>query len=370
MNKNAQSKKTSKGMFWRLVKYVSLSIVFLVGILGMTSTRPPNGGPNGGIEIGKVYILAFVESGTSRIRVRWSTDGQTWSSSNNFPFAITGLGVCATSSGRGAMSQVWWVDTSNKLQVVWGLGADNWDTSPAGYSTLTQSVLSGPTAAYAGESLFLVAFRTEGDVVAVRALNISTREWLSISIAPAHVNNSDVLGSPSIAILDGKVVLAWNRPGTLEIACGELQIATVGDEKLPTVDWTNIYTFSLTESGFGSPRNPALTHDGSNFYLGFVRRDQRGGYQGDWLFVHPSNDGVTWKAPIEGLLIPQDPLLEISVRSDGSLLAAFIGTSGRRGLHKYAGGTWTEILSTLSSSDAVFGSAASLKKFALISNKP
>lgn len=377
MNKNTQSKKTSKAAFWHLVKYVFLSIVFVVGILGMASTRPPDGpdGPDG-IEIQKVYILAFAEAGSNRIQVCWSKDGQTWSSSSNFPSQTTSLGIGATSSAVGLINLVFWADASNKLQAVWGLGPDGWDNRPAGPS-LTQSLLSAPTAAYAGESLYLVAFRAEGDMVAVRALNSSTRKWLSISIAPAHNNNSNVLGSPAIAILNGKVVLAWRRSGTMEIARGDLQITTVGGEKVPIVNWTNIYTFSLTESGYGYPRSdPALTQDGSNFYLGFVRRTTGGPLQADWLFVHPSNDGVTWGTPIKKGNVPLYALVNISARSDGSLLAAFIGPSTgpskKRALYKYAGGTWTEILETTSSSspDAVFGSLPSLKKFALITNKP
>jgi hypothetical protein len=373
MNKNIQGKKVSNKRFRNLVKFVALSAVLIFGMGANYCTRPCENPPCDVLTATKVYLLAFKEAASDRIRVRWSEDGQTWSSSSSFPNETTSVGIGSTSSADGLLNLVLWADSSNKIQAVWGLGTDVWDTRPTGPS-LDQDVLSAPMPAYAGENIYLVAFRTTGDIVTVQALNSSTRKWLSTSLAPAHSNNSNVSGRPDIAILNGKVVLAWHRSdNTVGVARGDLQIATVGGVKTPIINWTNNNTHQFTESGFGVPVSDlAITHDGSTFYLGFDRKTLGGPLQAEWLFVYPSNDGITWGTPIKLGQVPLYSVMNISARSDGSLLAAFINSSTtKRRLYKYSGGSWTEIMkANSSSSDSVFYWVPAWNNFALNANKP
>jgi hypothetical protein len=353
MKNKQEDLKSSKGKCGRLVQYLSLLTIFVFGIISVIATRIPTPPP---IEIKKVYILGFAENGSDRIRVRYSEDGQTWLD-GKFPDAATSFGVGGTSTIQGAMNIIFWTDSSNKVECIWGLGTEIWDTRPTG-PALDQKAFSSPSAADIGDNLYLVAFRTQEDQVSLRVLNSSSRRWLSISLAPANALNSDVWSRPAITVLNGTILLAWYRSDfSVAIAKGNVVVTSVGSEKIPVIDWTNIYQFSTTESGYGAPvSQAALTHDGNNFHLGFARMTLGGPLQRADLFVYSSADGVSWGSSTKKVGIPLVPRIDIAARSDGSIVAAVVGPPTHRSLYKYSGGSWTTILESHSTSpDSIFG---------------
>ncbi len=375
MKKVIQGKRNPKIKFPHLKKCVLFSIICLFG-LGIGSCRHNGNGPVITITSKKIYILAFEEKGTHRIRMRWSENGVSWRDCDNFPGVATGRGVGMIFDDVGWRNLVFWADALSRLQMAWGFWIDDWETRHAG-PLLNQVVLSTPSPAYAGDDIYLIAFRTYGDIVSMRALNIKEKKWLDTNFAPTFTMPSNVcVGSPVIDVLNGKVVMAWLFPNVsvgVVIASGDLQVVTKGGVKVPEINWTNVASQQFAESGFGRPRSDLdLTNDGSTFYLGFARRTIGGPLIAEWLFIYPSIDGIAWGAPIKKGGISPYSEIDIAARTGGNLLAACIGSgSEKRELHLYNNGSWTQIMKVTSSApDNVFGWIPEYTNFTLIANRP
>ena len=338
---------SSYSIFLQFVKYVLVAGVILLGVLSASSTR------KNGLIIRPGYILGFVENQTKRVRIRYSHDGQQWKS-GNFPSAKTNSGVGLACYNVGIPNVAFFSDTSNNLMAVWGIGPDVWDSRAYG-ANLNEKAFSAPSATYVGEDSFLVAFRAYSGALSVRAFNTSTKRWLSVSLAPAHSLNSDVAGV-AITRVDDKILLAWRRTSNDKIvtALGEFAMTTVGQETFPLINWTRVTTFDIDESGYGDPLSyPALTNDGSDFYLGVVRRSRPGQLSHDGLFIY-SGDGSTWNHYTNIGGIPLNADITVDIRPGGPLLAAVVGPAyyvpSHAAVYRYDNGSWTEL-----DADTVFG---------------
>ena len=308
------------------------------------------------------YMLAFAEQGSSRIRVRWSWDGLAWND-GNFPDQFTNVGVGAVSDRHGVMRMVLWTDADNEIRALWGFGPTVWDSSPDPASP-RQIALSAPSASWPPDrKTRLVAFRTEGDVVALRVFDVEARKFLDFSLAPVGTDakNDNVKKRPAIVALGNKVLLAWERQTSLQMAVGTIS----GN----IIDWTNKYTFEMPvnigDTDYsGILGAPTLTHDHNKYYLGFRRGTIGGQLAREDLFVYSSADGISWTLLPE-IGIPLYALVNIAARSDGTLIAAVVGgdpANPEPRVYRFSGGSWTE-----QNAESIFGYTPKQQQFALIS---
>lgn len=312
------------------------------------------------------YMLAFADS-KSVIHVRWSEDGTHWKD-GQFLTQKTDVGTGAMSDPSGIMRMVLWTDAGKDVRLLWGLGPAIWDSSPDPHSP-QQVALSAPSAASSSDAnIRLVAFRTQGDVVALRLFDISSRQFLSYSLAPvgSAAKNDQVQERPALTVLGNKVVLAWERSGNLQFAAGTLSGTSI--------NWTNLYTFPLPQTVSGSsyggisPYGPTLTHDGSRFYAGFARSTVRSSTSGtflsrDDLFVYSSPDGVTWNLVSTLAGIDLQSYVNIASRP-GEVIAATVAQYGHK-VYRLKNGSWNQL-----DGASVFGGSSKYQHFALISVIP
>ena len=105
MKKNIQSERDFKIKFRHLREYVLFSSICMLGLGTIGSCFHGNGGNDGSIK--RVYILAFAEKDSDRIRVRWSENGVAWTSSPDFPNETTDVGIGATSDDHGIFNIIY-----------------------------------------------------------------------------------------------------------------------------------------------------------------------------------------------------------------------------------------------------------------------
>jgi hypothetical protein len=315
------------------------------------------------------FQITFVEDGSDKIRVRYldRVSGQ-WKSGQPPDVAAPG-GAGAASTESGLMSIIGWT-AATTLSFSWGLGA-TYDQRAD--ETTAKPALSAPSIVGATDNTsWLLAFRTTGDIVAVKHYKHDTRSFTDIDYAPTESGafNSSVLGRPGLARLGQTIVAAWRRGSDLRFAVGAADTQSV-----PT--WTQKFglTFPATISGscYGPPSAPALA-TGDKFYLAFVRSTVRcAGYDGEFLsrsdlFLFASPNGATWQpdqplAMMSGVVIPYAEV-GLSAWKDGTLLVGVVsGGPGKFQLFKYRGG-WTEL-----NAQQAFGGSPAARPFSILSTK-
>lgn len=307
------------------------------------------------------YMLIFAEKGTEDIKIRWSNEGTIWQTAS-YGNASTSKGVGAASETVGLVRIMSWINSSNHFEFVWGLGA-TFDDPRTAIAT-SQIATSAPSAVHGEDLKWIIAYRTSGDVIAVRVYDTSQHDFLDMNMAPIeNAYNDTVWGRPALVRLGDRVVMAWNRNGSLRFAVGTVQDSSI-------VNWTDKVGLSLPSevenSCYGGVYSePTLTHDHSKFYLGFTRRTVRCSSGGEFLsredlFLYSSTDGIHWALEDINYQIPLDCFVNIAGRSDGSIIAAIVGYANTE-VDKWTGGSWTE----LSTSD-VFNYTPDYQQFSLI----
>lgn len=338
-------------MFSKLLKVlVFLSFIFLF----VSTSCPP-----GRMTWVEGYYLAYVQSGTSNIKVRWE-ENNTWHDGNIPTATSASHGVCVTTDNE-AFSLLAWMKNSVTLCLNMALGAQYGNTTE--YAT---SILSAPSLAYVGNSVWLITYRTTGDKIVLRAIRNGLR-LSQVNLAPieAYFKNDHVRHQPSIAYLNGKLLLAWKRK--VGDTCG-LQIAvgnySPGDAE---IRWMHYGDFPVRETNYSiisdAQYSPAITQEGSKFYFGIIRSTIRSSPEGEFLsaqdlFIYTSTDGINWSFTASKAGVINDGSLSIAARPDGSIIAVIVSPSKKQVL-KYIG-SWSEL-----NADSVFNGIPSFVPFSI-----
>jgi hypothetical protein len=322
------------------------------------------------------YMLAFVESGSNHIRVRVSRDGISWENSEFRDVPLT-TGIGAAADYSGLMRIISWT-TFSHLAFASGMGT-SFDMSA--YRDTDQAAISAPSAVYgvSGKS-WIFAYRTSGDVIAVRIFDLVADQFLDINCAPIEgAQNDSVLGRPALVRLGTTIVLAWGRKDSDEI---RIAVGKLSETEISCPTWINKYGFTPPKPNLEGElvydsisSSPTLTHDYQNFYLGYTQYIYCSTcvYANSSFFLHSSADGISWSYPVilpkvcspydwpdenEG---PYHVYANIAGRSDGSVIAAIVA-SGNYEVYKISGGKLTKL-----DANSVFGFAPADIPFALVS---
>ncbi len=302
------------------------------------------------------FQLVFADSTTKKVQVRYleRSSGQWKSGQPPNVAADGGMGSASTESGMMSIAG-WTADTA--LSFAWGLGAvyDNRADETTGKPALSATSIVGAPS----NTDWLFAYRTVGDIVAVKHFNYDTHSFTDIDYAPTEANaqNGSVSGRPALARLGQTVALAWQRGSELRFAVG-----TCDNKGIPT--WTHKFGLTLPSQVdgdcYGAPTSPVLAAAAGRFYLAVRRSTVRcGGYEGvflsrDDLFLFASPDGRTWQPtqPVAMRANVNIPLGELALAgwTDGTLLLGLVTSQvGKFQLLKYRNG-WSEL-----DAQAIFG---------------
>jgi hypothetical protein len=247
----------------------------------------------------------FVAYGTTqnRIAVRYAkvaTPGQ-WSDAK-FPASISpGRGI-AMSNGAEGLMQILFTDNfvplgpanPSKIRMVWGLGAEVWDSNAESESTAPTA--SGPSAARAGTNLYMVAFLRSGGTVYVGLYDHGTRNFIA-DFAPPGCPNCDAVGRPSVHVRGTTAIVAWRKKNgdLFDLVTARGTIAN----KTLTFGTPTIVPLPVEQGlQFGVKGDPVLARAGTDLYLAVVR-EQAGGQAGTlhgWqeVVMRSTDDGRTW----------------------------------------------------------------------------
>ncbi|MFW9915168.1 MAG: sialidase family protein [Candidatus Thorarchaeota archaeon] len=284
----------------------------------------------------EIFFLAYAKESTHQPVVKYSEDGGvTWKSGKfpgfTVPTYFTGIG--AFSSGFNYVVMI--DDTeANKIRFCRGLGIDTWDT-PASHYSVQGSVTptSPPSGASVNKDLFLVVYRTTGNVIALQVYDIHQDKFISTSNW-----GSNVWGRPAIIYEDGTILMAWTGDGTLNTAVGSM----AGDS--PTFSSIQEVTIPYREGwGILSHGDPDITHNGTHYLMTVIRKHiEQTTYYSAFLFS--SLDGVTWQEERRlGQTCPNGAHANIAATSDGTAFFADVDNhDGEITAMKYtSSGGWT-----------------------------
>lgn len=337
-----------------------LAILFVLALAcaGCDSCVPP---PPPVLHPKETYLLAFVDR-NERVHLRASSDGINWT--EDTPAGLSsgdnGAGISPSQDLVGAIRHLAYPNVAGRLRVRVGLGTGNWDPSD-----IEIDVRPGgrPTEVPIDANHSLFASLSAGRVV---LHNIDVKRRTIADVTPSGVGtilNSNLRRTPAIARMGNRIVVAWQRFSSNEPAGQprEIQIVAGNVSAGGVITWTDAFVFPTTAFG-NAISQPTLTHDHERFLLGLVRTPT----PGRTFIVHSSRDGVSWTEEQNFIFNPPgDPIdttAELAARSDGTMVAAFVGPSTRQ-VFRYANGQWTPL-----DAGGVFGpSEPHSRPFALVS---
>lgn len=302
------------------------------------------------IEPNERFTLAYRLTDGS-VRVRHSLDGLAWSTADTFPLLHAtqrGPGLAATPDGVNYSvvgEEVDFGGNRGRWQA-FGLGANTYSDFVE-QPSIPDVWTSAPSVAYAGNQQWLIAVRT-GAAVAVHAFDAASKETREVSL-DSIANNVSVTGRPGLAIFNDTAVLTFHQdlpglPATLQIVIGDIDNGDVSFGLQGSL--TNAFQGTTRLERFHD-----LSHDGSNFVLGIVRRDESTGQPlaTHSLFVLDSSDGINWTQRTRlGVSTPPGRSVRVmpmslAALSDGTLLAAFHGGLANRDVFRFDGAGWSEV---------------------------
>lgn len=192
---------------------------------------------------------------------------------------------------------------------------------------LEADIDSAPSGVGIANGEFLIAYRSDDKVVVIYYDNSLTTDKRVIShdTAPSCLENSNVLGRPTISFKDGTYLLAWRVEGNKGIIASGSRIngvPTFNDcRELQFPEFTG--SFDTYSSGIYSDLD--ITSDLENFYMVFIRLPSC------LCEGHPayrnSTDGINWSEDKEiynfGALSTFSPI-QITAIPNGTLLFAGI----------------------------------------------
>jgi hypothetical protein len=308
----------------------------------------------------ETYLIAFVDR-DERVHLRTSADGVSWS--DNTPAELSsgdnGASISASQDVVGAIRHLAYPTVAGRLRVRVGLGSA-WDPAD-----IDIDVRPGgrPTEVPIDASHSLFASLSGGKAV-LHSIDVKRRTIADVTpTGVGTILNSNLRRTPAIARMGTRIVMAWQRFSSNEPAGQprEIQIVAGDVSANGVITWTHASVFQ--PNAFGNAiSQPTLTHDHDRFLLGLVRTPT----PGRTFIVHSSPDGVSWTEEQNFIFGPPgDPIdttAELAARSDGTMVAAFVGPTTRQAF-RYAGGQWTQL-----DTGNVFGpSLPQARPFALVS---
>lgn len=314
------------------------------------------------------YQLTFLRQGTSVMVLRYFEGGQWQETTGVSSESGSGLfkGV-AMASELGGLRSVLGFTKGDQLFLHEGLGLE-FGEFPQTPDHEMGGVTSAPAIVHIRGSEFLIAFSAPDETVHLHPFNFG--QGLGGQIALTVDGNDHVLGHPTLAYHNGRLVVVWTQwtsPPRFRYAAADYQpgdtsinvvangeVPTGGPEEVPEVD-------------------PTLVHDGSGtFYLAVLYKSSLTGLTHDSLSVYSSPDGMAWAVFNGG--VPDDHIfptgrnsIAIAAQPSGEILLAVStdgpGTGSRVGkVFRFLNGSgWTEI-----DSNAVFKWEPSIDSFSLI----
>ena len=300
------------------------------------------------------YTVAWVDS-SDTITVRNSKDGLAWDPLP-FPTSVkssTGPGIAA--DPMGIMHLIMTNVPSGNTVGVFGLGPQAYTlTKPDTLATASQiSMHSAPALASTDNDTWYVTYREQqsAKLTLLKRIAVSggpgfTNTW-SDETPSLGVNNTSVVGRPSLAIVGTRVVLTWHR----QAQPPELQVV-VGDAAANgSITWLGGYVFPHTHTGAGGVE-PAhdLTQDGKQFVLGVVREDLPPSppLKHYSLYVYHSADGKKWQLKTvlgtksAGKSMHYESPLGLATKSNGQMMVAQ-SAAGLLRAFRYDGSKWDDI---------------------------
>ncbi len=272
----------------------SLRIILACSFVALTAvTCPPTTGPI--IGPNDTYMFSYIDSG-GIIRVRWSQDGWRWEDGDVQTGSIhdSGVGSASIVDNVGLVRWLAYPDFSGRLVLHAAIGAV-FDSS-GGNSFPSVRTRGAPTmSAITGGNWVVATMGGNLNQAAVFNLFDSSNNLTDITPTnPAAIQNNLLVRPPQIISRGGTLVAAWMRwqaVGTLRVPV-DIRVLR-GTDAAGAINWQGSSLFTNTEPGFSvALTDPALTHNGSEFLLGVIRRENGG--NDEHLFIYQSSDAVTW----------------------------------------------------------------------------
>jgi hypothetical protein len=270
----------------------------------------------------KRFVLAYRESETERIVVRYSDDGVSWNS-GAFPSAehdnenSDGIGLMA--ADNGGLHYVMY-DGANSIHFVYGLGPAIWDKSDVSVSL---TPLSEPSGVHIQDELYAVVFKKSSDELFIGIWNSTSKDFEPGNFAPYHALNSDLHDRPVITKMGSTYIVAW-------IQSDNSLIFTKGTFEGTSLNFNDPYEMDLvadTEYSSGAWSEPDICSDGDKFYVTFIRKSLSGDpFHTYDAVIWESTDGQAWtNQRILDIYVKEDDYINIASGTNGKLLLVHIG---------------------------------------------
>lgn len=311
-----------------------LFVLCLLPLIGISC--PPRDGPV--IGPNDTFMFTYIDR-DGQIRTRWSQDGWRWEEADLQTSAIYdgGVGSAASVDNVGAMRWIAYPDTFGRLILHGGLGAA-FDSGGTLASDVETHGAPAMTAISSGRWVVATLGGTLNQAAVFHAFQ-NPRTLTDVSPAnPGAIRNERLLRPPQVISRGGVFVAAWMRwqmAGPARVP-DDVRILR-GTDAGGTVDWLGSAEFDVTEPGFGGAlTDPALSHDGSDFLLGIIRRESGGG--DERLFIYRSPDALNWSLA-EQFEVPfgTGTTVRLAAHGSGKMFVGVNGTSSASFYRKWKG---------------------------------
>lgn len=314
--------------FALLPRSILLGLLFVAGIFSIIGSNGPIiNGPLLSIGPNDTFMFSYIDR-QERIRVRWSQDGWRWEDANIQTGSIhdSGVGLASSVDNVGALRWLAYPNISGRLVLHAAIGAVF--DSGGGTNFNNVSTHGAPTITEISGTNWVVG-TLGGSLNQSAVFNVfdapSTLTDITSTI-PATVQNNQLLRPPQMISRNGTFVAAWMRWQVVGTNRVPINIRVLrGTDSGGTINWQGDSQFTITEAGFSAAlTDPALTHDGSAFLLGVIRRENS--TNDEYLFIYRSSDAVTWTLS-EKLEVPFGTGTTVRIAAHGTE-KMFVGVNG------------------------------------------
>jgi len=272
------------------------------------------------------YMFTYIDR-EERVRVRWSQDGWRWEDGDlqTAPSHDSGVGSASNVDNVGLTRWIAYPSFTGRLVLHAALGAV-FDNSGNTFSSVQTHGAPAMTAISGGN---WVVATLGGSLNQAAVFNVFDSPNTLTDITPANpatIQNNQLLRPPQIMSRAGTFVAAWMRWQAVGTARVPIDIRVLrGTDSGGTINWQGSSLFTNTEPGFSAAlTDPALTHDGGDFLLGVIRRENVG--NDEHLFIYRSSDAINWTLS-EQLEIPFGTGTTVRIAAHSSE-KMFIGVNG------------------------------------------
>ncbi len=318
----------------------------LQGVAQRTTQAPPKLGPVEPVLVSEErFALAFLrhvsENSDAHVEVSLSKEGVDWSDAE-FPAPSTfklnrtsGVGICGSFDGRNLT--VVMNDLNSGVNITTGsLAATSvsWSVPRTVLAIPLQWIpQSAPSCAYLLPDTIAVAFNTGKSVIL--QLYAGGQYFFEPTIPERF--NSNAFGSPSLAALHGKILMAWRNQqgqGCLDVVLAQGEIVKQGSQisyftlRRPEdpQEKSGVLGLTATDVTPCAVSDPVVTADGGHFYVAVVQEQRStGGLHGWSVVLYKSfgddlNSGWAEERRIP-LGVHNQTYVEVAAKQDSTLLA-------------------------------------------------